>query len=339
MLRSFKIDISEAEIAELRRRIAATRWPSGVTDAGGIPLSEVRGLLDEWLDLDWIAPLNEWPQFIADGVHFVHLRSGKPPLLMLHGWPGSFIELLGVAERLRSSFDIVIPSIPGFGFSTAPVASNMALSDVMAGLMSTLGYERFFVHGGDVGAAIGTWLAIRHPSRALALHLNYIPGSYVAPGPDDPAFAAERAAWFDEHGAYAHMQRTTPLTAAYGPSDSPGALAAWIGEKFRLWADPASVIPNHVLLTNLSIYWFTNTIASSMRYYLESAATPLRLTQRIDVPTHVAHFPHESPFPPRAYVERGYHIVRWTDMPRGGHFAALEAPELLAEDLGPLASS
>ena len=333
MLQTFKIGVPEADLADLKRRIAATRWPAGVIDSGGIPVSDVRELLEAWASFDGIAPLNAWPHFMADGIHFIHLRSGKPPLLLLHGWPGSFVELLGVAERLRSSFDIVIPSIPGFGFTTVPVMANRDASDVMATLMSTLGYERFYVHGGDVGAAIGTWLAVRHPSRVIALHLNYIPGSYVAPGPADAAFFADRDAWFDEHGAYAHIQRTTPLTAAYGPSDSPAALAAWIGEKFRLWADPGSTIPREALLTNLSIYWFTNTIASSMRYYLESARTPVRLASRIDVPTHVAHFPLESPFPPRPYVERGYNVVRWTDMPRGGHFAALEAPDLLSEDI------
>jgi len=132
---------------------------------------------------------------------------------------------------------------------------------------------------------------------------------------------------------YRVMQRTTPLTASYGLADSPAGLAAWIGEKFLLWADPASRIPTDTLLTNLSIYWFTNTIASSMRYYLESAETPLLLTERIAVPTHIARFPLEAPFPPRPYVERGYNVVRWTEMPRGGHFAALEAPDLLAEDI------
>jgi pimeloyl-ACP methyl ester carboxylesterase len=338
-LQPFRIEIPETEVAGLKRRIRDTRWPSGVTDSGGIPVAEVQALLEEWAAFDWIAPLNRWPHFMADGIHFVHLQSEKPPLLMLHGWPGSFVELLGVADRLRSTFDIVIPSIPGFGFSTAPVASNRALSDVMADLMSTLGYDRFYVHGGDVGAAIGTWMAVRHPSRVIALHLNYIPGSYVAPGPADPAFEAERTAWFDEHGAYAHIQRTTPLTAAYGPSDSPAALAAWIAEKFQLWSDPSSTIPRESLLTNLSIYWFTNTIASSMRYYLESARTPVRLESCIEIPTHIAHFPHEAPFPPRDYVERGYNVVRWTDMPRGGHFAALEAPDLLATDIVAIAPS
>ena len=354
MVRPFRIEITEGAVAELKGRLAATRFPAGVVTSGGISYSDVSRLVSVWqTGYDWFAAqerLNGHPQVVVDigatTIHAVHLRAGRssrPAILLLHGWPGSFVELLTVGEILAHEFDVVIPSIPGFGFSGIPTmagVSNAKVADWMADLMSALGYDEFAVHGGDIGAGVASWMALEHPTRLTFLHLNFIPGSYWPEGsdnhsPEEVAFTKRRAEWTEQFGAYAHMQRTTPLTPAYALSDSPAGLAAWLGEKFLRWSDPASAISDDVLLTNLSIYWFTNTIASSMRFYLESASTPLRIRadRRIGVETHIAHFPHEIVFPPASWVERGYAVRRWTEMPRGGHFAALEAPELLAADI------
>jgi pimeloyl-ACP methyl ester carboxylesterase len=354
VIEPYTIDIPDAALRDLSTRLAATRWPAGVVDRGGLPRASLEPVVDYWRDsFDWPSrqrALNEWPHFMAEvrgvRIHFIHVRAAKPDapvLLLLHGWPGSFLEMLPVAKILAGECDVVIPSIPGFGFSSIaerPGMSNRRIAELLTVLMSALGYDTFAVHGGDIGAGVATWMALDFRDRLAALHLNYIPGSYAPPSANDltaeeRAFLEYNAQWSQSDGAYAHMQRTTPLTPAYALSDSPVGLAAWILEKFELWADPASEIDVDTLLTNVSLYWFTNTIAGSMRYYLESSLTPLALRsgQRISVPTAIARFPLETPFPPRSWIERGYDITRWTDMPRGGHFAALEAPELLARDL------
>lgn len=350
----FAIAVPPETLDDLRARLRATRFPSGVTTDGGVPLDELRAVLHHWAhEFDWTAherAVNALPQFRATvddaRIHFVHRRATRAdavPILLLHGWPGSFIEMRAVVALLAPSFHVVVPSLPGFGFSDAPAApgmSNARMAERMAALMTMLGYERFVVHGGDVGAGVGTWLALRHPHRVTALHLNFIPGSY-APfvegdlTPEEKTFHRTRAAWSDQSGAYGHVQRTRPLTLAYALDDSPAGLAAWIIEKFREWADPRSDIPLDTILTNVTLYWVTRSIGPSMRVYLESARTPLTLarSERVRVPTAVARFPYELPMPPRSWVERGYEVARWSEMPRGGHFAALEAPELLAGDI------
>jgi pimeloyl-ACP methyl ester carboxylesterase len=354
MIEPFEIAVPAETIAGLRQRLAATRWPAGVADSGGMPLGEMREVVRYWREeFDWEVrqrELNRLPHFQAriDGqqIHFIHQRSaapGAPPLLLLHGWPGSFVEMLGVLPLLARSFDVVVPSLPGHGFSapaTAAGMSNARMAEILAQLMTALGYERFGAQGGDWGAGIATWLAVKFPARLLGIHLNYIPGSYAPaleppPSAAEQDFLADRAAWAEASGAYGHVQRTRPLTLAYGLSDSPAGQAAWILEKFREWAGPASRLPLDTLLTNVTIYWVTNSIASSVRLYLESAQTPLRFAagERLAVPCGIARFPHEAPFPPRSWVERVYAVRRWTEMPRGGHFAALEEPELLAADV------
>lgn len=355
MVRPFTIDVPLSEVAELRQRLHEARWPEGVTDTGGIARAEMMRLVTRWRDIfDWGAQqawLNSYEHLLVHiddlRLHAVRLRSSRstpvPPIVLLHGWPGSFVELLPLGSRLREHFDVLIPSIPGFGFSSIPTMrgmSNRRIAQVIVRLADALGYETFAVHGGDIGAGVASWMAIDYPQRIRFLHLNFIPGSYSPEpvddiSPDERAFLQRRSAWADQHGAYSHLQRTTPLTVAYALTDSPLGLAAWVLEKFILWSDPASHIADEILLTNLSIYWFTKTIASSMRYYLESVATPLRIPaqQRVAASTHIAHFPYEMPFPPRSWVERGYSVTRWTEMSRGGHFAALEAPDLLADDI------
>jgi len=351
----FHIAIPDAAVDDLRLRLRQTRWPNGVADSsGGFALDEAKRLATYWAgSFDWRSQersLNKIPQHIATvdalRIHFALLASSKPnarPLLLLHGWPGSFIELLRIAEILRDDFHIVVPSIPGFGFSSAPSTpglSNRKVAELLVKLMESLGYNRFGVHGGDIGAGIGSWMAVLFPERLTALHLNFIPGSY-APSSDQPAtdeeraFLQRRSQWSDSAGAYAHVQRTRPLTLSYGLADSPAGLLCWIAEKFKEWSDPHSSIDVDTLLTNVSVYWFTNTIASSVRMYLESSHTPLALEskRRIAVPTAVAVFPYELPLPPRSWVERGYSVVRWTRMPAGGHFAALENSDALAQDI------
>lgn len=360
VIKPFAVDVPVGDIEDLRTRLGRTRWPSGVSDSGGFASGDARRLVSYWADsFAWYEQqtrLNQYAQFICSinglRVHFVHIRSRHRdalPLLLLHGWPGSFIEFLGVIDRLRDRYDLVVPSLPGFGFSAAPTLagmSNRAMADVMAALMTELGYERFGVHGGDVGAGVATWIARLHPHRTVGLHLNYLPGSYVPPSgpeltPEETEFLRMRSTWFDVHGAYGHLQSTRPLTLSYGLSDSPVGLVTWIAEKFRDWADPASRILPDDVLTNVTIYWVTNSIASSMRVYLESSATPLSFGsgERISTPTAVARFPFEISSPPRSWVERVYNVKRWTDMPRGGHFAALEAPDLLAGDIAAFFSS
>lgn len=350
----YTVSVPQNALNDLRDRLARTRLPEGVTDSGGLPLHDLAEVLRIWRDgFDWRAAearIDEFPHFRVAvdgvGVHVIDEPGPDPdalPLLLLHGWPGSFVEMLGIARRLSQSFPVVVPSLPGFGFSDIPGSggmSNERMADTLCDVMTALGHPRFIVHGGDVGASVATWMARKHPDRVAAIHLNYIPGSF-APDAGDTAtdeemrFLRGRDEWLSESGAYAHIQRTRPLTVAYALSDSPAGLAAWILEKFREWADPSSAIPVDEILTNLMIYWVTNTITSSMRYYLESARTPLtfRRGERLHVPCGIAHFPLEAPFPPRSWVERVYDVRRWSEMPRGGHFAAMEAPDLLASDI------
>ena len=354
-IEAFRIAIPEPAVADLHARLCTTRWPNGVIDrTGGYPMAEATRLAARWAEsFDWYereAKLNALPQYLVrvddHRIHVVHLRSvagGGAPLLLLHGWPGSFVEMLELAERLSVTHDVVVPSIPGFAFSpaaTAPGLSNRRCAHTLAELMAALGYERFGVHGGDIGAGVATWMAALNPERVVGMHLNFIPGSYapardVPPTPEEQSFLDRRARWSDESGAYAHVQRTRPLTLAYGLADSPVGLMAWIVEKFAECCDPASQLSDDTLLTNASIYWFTNTIASSVRIYLESRGTPLTFEwgQRLSTPTAIAHFPFDLPLPPRSWVERVYPVARWSEMSKGGHFAALEQPDALSADI------
>jgi len=318
---------------------------------------------------DWRAHearLNALPQFLVrvgdTRIHCIHLKGRGPkpmPLIVTHGWPGSVLEMLEIIPMLadpvahggsaQDSFDVVVPSIPGYGFSdrpTSPGMSNSAVADLWIGLMEQLGYSRFAAQGGDWGAGISTWMARKAPERLVGLHLNYIPGSFrpwleseAVLNAEERAFLADNARWWDEEGAYGHLQATRPGTLGIALTDSPAGLAAWILEKVRAWADCDGNLESRFsldeLLANVTLYWVTNTAASSIRLYRESKLTPLQLGpgERIHVPMGYAHFPLEAPSPPRRWVERGYDVRRWTDMPRGGHFAAWEEPALLANDI------
>lgn len=369
----FSLPYSEAAMEDLRLRLARTRWPDAAPAPGweyGADLHYMQQLCTYWKDqFDWKAQLEKLSAFhhyrcTVDGIgiHFIHERGRGPapiPLILTHGWPGSFLEMLRMIPLLtdpashggdpKISFDVVVPSLPGFGFSDRPRQPGMntwRIAELWVKLMAALGYDRFAAQGGDFGASVSTILGLRHPGHVLGIHLNYIPGTYrpyLKPGTKLDAIEQESLEdtdrWYADFGAYAHLQRTTPLTAAYGLNDSPAALAAWIVEKFRDWADCGGEVERRFskdeLLSNVTLYWMTETIHSSGRLYYESSRAPLQFkeNEQVPVPCAIAHFPREAPFPPRAWVERGYNIQQWTEMPRGAHFAAAEEPELLAQDI------
>jgi pimeloyl-ACP methyl ester carboxylesterase len=371
-VRPFRIQIPQARLEDLRGRLAAARWPSGLLGQDwdeGADLAFVQRLTEHWLGgFDWRAQearLNRLPQFLAtvDGaeLHFVHQRGQGPaplPLVITHGWPGSFAEMEHLIPLLADpgahggdpadAFHVVAPSLPGFGFSPAPTArgvSSARIAELWRALMQGLGYERFAAQGGDIGAGVSLWLARRFPEAVLGAHLNYIPGSYRPPGEakdftaEEQAFLARFAAFAAEEGAYAALQGTKPQTLAFALTDSPVGLAAWIVEKFRRWSDCGGdverVFDLDTLLTDISLYWFSDSIAASLRLYRENRFAPLAFAagERVTPPVGVALFPHELPMPPRAWVERVCDVRRWTAMPAGGHFAALEQPQRLAEDI------
>ena len=372
-VQAFRANVSDVVLAGLRERLAGTRWPEPIAGVGwteGVDQGWLRRVVAHWeARFDWRiheARLNAFPQFLVRvggmRIHCVHARGRgrRPmPLVITHGWPGSVFEMLRLIPLLtdpashggaaEDSFDVVVPSIPGYGFSdrpTSPGMSNSTVADLWIEMMERLGYPRFAAQGGDWGAGISTWMGRKSPERLIGLHLNYIPGSF-RPWVEDEAglsgeergFLVEKARWGDEEGAYGHVQATRPGTLGLALADSPAGLAAWILEKVRSWSDCDGELESRFtldeLLANVTLYWVTNTAASSIRLYRESTLTPLQLGpgERIRVPMGFARFPAEAPSPPRRWVERGYDVRRWTEMPRGGHFAAWEEPELLARDI------
>ncbi|MBW0003571.1 MAG: epoxide hydrolase [Hyphomicrobiales bacterium] len=373
-IENFTIDLPEAVLADLSRRIDATRWPHEIEGSdweAGTNLSYMKVLAAYWRDgFDWRSQekaLNALPQhrIVLDDlhIHFVHQRGKGPkplPLIMTHGWPGSFAEMVKLVPLLsdpevhgaspNDAFDVVVPSLPGYGFSDRPRERGMnpkRIAALWARLMAALGYARFGAQGGDWGSAVSSALGLDHADKLVGIHLNYIAGRFLLGGtinqPQEDAVANEYLAqlrsWWDSEGGYNHQQGTKPQTLSYGLNDSPVGLAAWIIEKFQTWTDCDGdlerVLTRDELLTNVMIYWATETIHSSTRLYYESREQPLRLspTNYVKPPVAVALFPREIPMPPRSLAERGYNITRWTTMPRGGHFAAMEQPELLAQDI------
>lgn len=372
--RPFQICIPDAAIEDLRARLRAARWPTTL-DAGtwddGASVVFMRRLLDHWLDrFDWRVEetrLNRLPNRMVtiDGqdLHFLHRKGTGPspmPLILTHGWPGSFVEFEGILPLLTDpganggdpvdAFDVVIPSLPGYGFSPPPVragTSSREIAMLWQRLMDRLGYARFGAQGGDIGAGVSTWLGRLYPDSVVGIHLNYIPGSFRPPVDEQssPLTAEERAfldagtAWSAAEGAYAALQSSKPQTLSFALTDSPIGLAAWIAEKFRAWSDCDGDIERvaslDTLLTDISIYWFSKSLPASLRLYKENRLQPLTFAtgERVARPLGVAVFPRELPMPPRSWVERVFDVQRWTVMPSGGHFAALEQPGLLAEDI------
>jgi pimeloyl-ACP methyl ester carboxylesterase len=344
----FAVEIPEPTLEDLRERIRSTRWPPPSPEPGweqGTELEYLRGLLGYWADgFDWRAQerrLNEHEHFVADGIHFVHVRRGGIPLILTHGWPSTFVEHLQLVPHL-DGFDLVIPSLPGYGFSQRPSRTTTRdTARLWHKLMHGLGYERYGAQGGDFGAAVTAYMALDDPEPLLGIHLHQID---TPPHVDAPATDAEReylnavAAWDAVERGYSSIQSTKPQTVAYGLNDSPAGLAAWIVEKWRSWSQDLEQIDRDVLLTNLTIFWATGTIATSMRDYYDQRrhGHTMGPHDRIAVPTAVALFANElvsEGTPPREWAERLFNVVRWTPMPRGGHFAPVEAPELLARDI------
>ena len=351
--------------------MARTHWTDEIEGAGwdyGTHLGYLKELTDYWRDgFDWRAreaELNSFDQFRAEidgfGVHFVHER-GKGtepmPILLLHGWPDSFYRFHKMIPMLTDparfggdpadSFDVVVPSLPGFGFSDRPRERGWGQEQDAAlfhRLMSeVLGYERYAAHGGDGGSPISQTLARSYPESVVGIHLTDIGLYDKAAQLDRSTFseaeqrymnAMER--WSFEEGGYVMIQGTRPQTLGYGLNDSPAGLAAWIVEKFRAWSDcDGDVERSHSkdeLLTNITIYWVTQTINPSIRTYYEGMHSWSQPATRVEVPVGMALFPKDNP-PPRELAERFFNVRSWTEMPRGGHFAAMEEPELLAEDL------
>jgi pimeloyl-ACP methyl ester carboxylesterase len=367
MIESFSITIPEQAVEDLKMRLKRTRWTDEIVNSGwkyGAKLSYVKEITDYWLNsFDWRNTENEinrYPNYVAeiDGIkiHFLHIKSKEKksvPLIITHGWPGSFLEMLKLipifTNHPRISFDLIIPSIPGFGFSqkiNTPGCNLWFIADLWSKLIKELGYENVIAQGGDFGAGVSTALALKHPGNILGLHLNYIPSSYFPFLQVDEEFTEEENLclkladeWYKTEGAYAHQHRTKPLTLAHGLNDSPVGLCAWLIEKFYGWSDCKGNIENvfskDELLSNISLYWFTETIHSSIRLYNETSKAPLHFSAHdfINIPVGIARFHKEEPFPPRRFIERSYNIQHWTDISKGGHFAAMEQPELLAEDI------
>lgn len=358
-VRPFHLEVPQRELDDLRERLARTRWPERETVddwSQGIPLAYVQELCATWAqDYDWRrceAELNAAgsSRTVIDGlgIHFLHVRSERPdalPLLLTHGWPGSVVEFLDALPRLRDAFHLVIPSLPGYGFSDAPREPGWGIDRIArawAALMARLGYDRYGAQGGDWGAVVTTRLGQIDAEHLAGIHLNMPivgPEAIAAAGEPTPA---EQAALdvFAEHRrtgiGYSTQQATRPQTLGYGLADSPAAQCAWIAEKFYFWTDndghPESAVRRERLLDNIMMYWLTNTGASSARLYWEAAGgrdfTPL------DVPAGVAVFPCEIFPASERWVRARYRdLRRYRELDRGGHFAALEEPDLFADEL------
>ena len=371
-MKSFKIQIPATVLDDLQERLERTRWPDEIRGAGwdyGTNLDYLKSLVDYWHNqFDWRAQeakLNQFAQFRADvngfGIHFIHERgkgSNPLPIILSHGWPDSFFRMYKIIPLLSdpashggdpaNSFDVVVPSLPGFGFSDRPTENGFTsqrIAELFAKLMrDELGYTRFGAHGGDRGSGVTEQLASHYTASLVGIHLTDVPFYHLFTVPQEDLSEAERQylelgkQWQIEEGAYGLIQATKPQSLAYGLHDSPAGLAGWIVEKFRSWSDCDGDVEKRFtkdeLLTNLTIYWATETINSSCRaYYDEQHNQPQEAEKRIEVPTGVAIFPKDPISAPRDYAERFFNVQRWTAMPRGGHFAALEEPDLLAEDI------
>jgi pimeloyl-ACP methyl ester carboxylesterase len=364
----FRIDIPQDRLDDLHARLANTRWPDELPDVGwsyGMPVAYVRDLAEHWrTSYDWRkheAALNEHPQFVTDihgqRVHFMHVRSPEPDalaLVMIHGWPGSFVEFLDVIGPLTDprahggdpadAFHLVIPSPPGFAFSgptrRAGDADSDRYAEVIAELMARLGYDAYGTQGGDLGSLVGPQLGRIDTDHVVGVHTN---GLLTIGGWDEDTSGWDDADQrrlaelqrFEEVGGYAAIQSTRPQTLAVGLHDSPAGLLAWIVDLFHIFSNPDIDVPDQAvdrdaLLTNVTIYWLTKTLASSARIYKESQhwGAPLESS---GVPTGCALFAGDSTI--RAIAERENNVVHWSEFDRGGHFAAMEAPDLLVDDV------
>lgn len=373
MIRPFEIHVDESTLTDLGERLARARWPDEVGSDWqyGTDLAWLRSLVEYWRhDYDWRtaeASLNAFDHFTTDidgrSVHFIHQRSSNEdalPLVMTHGWPGSITEFTKIIPLLTEpqahggdagdAFHVICPSIPGYGFSspaTAPGFDQKRVAEGHVELINQLGYDRYGAAGGDWGSPISSWTAVLDPGRVAGLHLTLVFAGYPKDKENpfegvtdaEKARLEERRAHMAEGTGYQAIQGTKPQTLGYGLNDSPVGLAAWISEKFHAWTHHGGNLEDAVsrddLLTNIMVYWTQGCITSSMRLYFESAHAGNNLFEngKIRTPTGCAMFPGELYQPPRAWAEPLYNVQHWTEQPKGGHFAALEVPELLAADL------
>ena len=369
----FTLNIPDQAIMDLRERLARTRFPdqaAGEPWAYGTDVAYMRELVNHWRDgFDWRAEearLNGLPQYKVPlhgiDLHFLHIPGQGPdpcPLLLSHGWPGSVFEFLDLIPRLTDparfggdpadAFTVVAPSLPGYGLSFAPGQPRFsveAIADCFAELMTgVLGYQRFAAQGGDWGAFVTARLGHAHADRLIGIHLNLMPvrrdpSIITDPTPEQRRFGDALTQWLKEETGYQWIQGTRPQTLAFALTDSPAGLAAWIIEKFRAWADCGgdveSVFTKDQLLANISLYWFTGAIGSSFWPYYARLHGPWPIPESgtVGVPTGYSEFPREMLRPPRSLAERTFtDIRRWSVMPRGGHFAAMEQPDALAQEL------
>jgi pimeloyl-ACP methyl ester carboxylesterase len=370
--RPFTLRVSDDTLADLRTRLERVRWPDEAPGAGwahGTALTYIKELVAYWRErYDWRtheARLNGWRQFTVPlggiDLHFIHEPGVGPaplPLLLSHGWPGSIVEFERIIPMLTDparfggdpadAFTVVAPSLPGYTLSFRPGQPRLGLTemaDLFATLMTdVLGYRRFAAQGGDWGAFITSCLGAAYPERLAGIHVNLLAVRRdqtppAAPTAEEKAYLEQLGNWMREEAGYMQIQGTRPQTLAYGLTDSPVGLAAWIVEKFRAWSDCGGDVERRfskdLLLTNVMLYWVTGAIGSSFWPYYARAhsAWPISERRPVKTPTAYAAFPREILNPPRAWAERVYDIRRWTVMPAGGHFAALEEPEALAADM------
>lgn len=353
----FRIEIPQSALDDLHARIDATRWPDGLPGAGwshGVPPDYLRELAQHWRHTyDWREQerrLNGHDQFTTeiDGqrIHFLHVRSAKPdtlPILLTHGWPGSVVEFLDVIEPLSAEHDLVIPSLPGYGFSgptTEAGWNTRRIAGAWAELMRRLGYSRYGAQGGDWGSMVTRDLMDVDPEHLAGAHVNMLfsdpPDDLAALSEQDRARLAAALRYRNELSGYSRLQATRPQSLAYALTDSPVGQLAWIVERFRDWTDseavPEDAVDRDLMLTNVMCYWLTGTAGSSARLYFEQTHGQ-RTPATTAVPLGVAVFPHDLILPVRSLVEREYQVTHWSEMDRGGHFAAMEEPDLFAEDV------
>ena len=364
-LEPFAIRVPDEDLDDLRHRIRSTRWPDpapGEPWSQGVDREYLHDLLAYWADgFDWRAQeerLNHYDHCIAHvgeiRLHFVRHRvpgEERLPLILLHGWPSSFLEMLPLVDRLADRFDFVVPSLPGYAFSSRPQQTGgdrAYVAGVCHRLMDELGYAQYGAYGADFGAGVATHLALAYPDRLVGIHLSTAEMSpYIGPGaalltPDERAYLDQVAAWDSTERGYSSVQSTRPQTLGYALTDSPAGLAAWLLDKWRSWSDSSgdldATFGRDMLLTLLTVWWVTRSVTTSMRDYFDNRwhTTPLGPDDYVRVPTAIALFSHEfvrEPVPPRSWYERLYAIQRWKVYPEGGHFAAAERPDLLADDI------
>ena len=365
----FRIAVGDDVLTDLKSRLRKTRWPEAelVDDwSQGTPLQWIQEICRYWTDdYDWRnreARLNRFAQFTTgiDGldIHFVHVRSPHPeamPLIITHGWPGSIVEFHKVIEPLTNptahggtaadAFHVVCPSLPGFGFSAMPTTTGWGVDRIAAAwtvLMDRLGYTSYGAQGGDWGSAVTSSIGAQDPQHCLGIHITLAMGSPPRTN-GDPTPEEDRALkglkhYADQDSGYSKQQSTRPQTVGYGLTDSPAGQAAWILEKFWAWTDcdghPENILSRDELLDNVMVYWVTATAASSARLYWESFGPGRRVAYQVHIPTGVAVFPKEIVPPVRRWMEARYTNIRhWSEMPKGGHFAAFEQPELFIDDV------